>query len=199
MDLDPTRSVVAFAGVRRIAAGPLRDVAARVKAFVDSGDPTAVLVFDAVTSEPVELDLRGSVEDVLGRLAATSGPAAAGSTDVEGPARRGPGRPKLGVEAHEVTLLPRHWEWLLTQTGGASVTLRKLVEEARRASGAKDRVRMARDATYRFMLAVAGDEPGFEEAMRALYAGERARFEAAIAEWPAGVRDHALTLAEDGL
>jgi len=199
MDTDPNRSAVAFAGARRIAAGPLHDVAARVKAFVDSGDPTTVFVFDAQTSEPVELDLRGSVEDVLGRLAGSTAPAGPEATAVEAPVRRGPGRPRLGVEAHEVTLLPRHWEWLRTQPGGASVTLRKLVEGARRASGGKDRVRAAHDATYRFMLAVAGDEPGFEEAMRALYAGDRARFDAAIAAWPLDVRDHALRLAEDGL
>lgn len=108
---------------------------------------------------------------------------------------RGPGRPKLGVVAREVTLLPRHWEWLNGQPGGASVALRKLVDEARRANDGKDRVRQAREAAYRFMSVMAGNERGFEEATRALFAGDRERFEEFVASWPADVRDHAKRLA----
>jgi hypothetical protein len=109
---------------------------------------------------------------------------------------RGPGRPKLGVVAREVTLLPRHWEWLGRQPGGASVALRKLVEDARRANGGKDRIREAREAAYRFMSAMAGNEPGFEEATRALFAGARGAFEANVAGWPHDVKAHARRLAE---
>ncbi len=74
---------------------------------------------------------------------------------------RGRGRPKLGVVAREVTLLPRHWDWLNAQPGGASVALRKLVEQARRANGDADRARAAREAAYHFMSAMAGDLPAF--------------------------------------
>lgn len=108
---------------------------------------------------------------------------------------RGPGRPKLGVIAREVTLLPRHWDWLNSQPGGASVALRKLVEEARRTRGDKDRTRAAQEAAYRFMSAIAGDLPGFEEASRALFAYDRRRFGELVAGWPEDVRDHAIKLA----
>jgi hypothetical protein len=108
---------------------------------------------------------------------------------------RGRGRPKLGVVSREVTLLPRHWEWLNAQPGGASVALRKLVDEARRASGDKDRERQARDAAYHFMSTMAGNLPQFEEASRALFAGDRRRFTALIADWPPDIRDHIVKLA----
>lgn len=108
---------------------------------------------------------------------------------------RGPGRPRLGVIAREVTLLPRHWDWLANQPGGASVALRKLVEEARRNNGDKDRRRAAQEAAYRFMSSMAGDFPGFEEALRALFAHDRRKFSERVAPWPADVRDYAIKLA----
>ena len=89
--------------------------------------------------------------------------------------------------AREVTLLPRHWDWLNSQPGGASVALRKLVEEARRTHAGKDRVRQSQEAAYRFMSAVAGNLPGFEEATRALFAANAARFDEEVARWPADV------------
>ena len=104
-------------------------------------------------------------------------------------------RPKLGVIAREVTLLPRHWEWLSSQPGGASVALRKLVEEARRANAGRDRIRQAQEAAYRFVSVLAGNLPGFEEACRALFAGDAARFDSLVQGWPAGVRNHAQRLA----
>jgi hypothetical protein len=111
------------------------------------------------------------------------------------PVARGPGRPKLGVTAREVTLLPRHWEWLNAQPGGASVALRKLVEHARRNGGEPDRRRREREAAYAFMSSLAGNFPNFEEASRALFADDRERFSALVAEWPPDVRDHAGALA----
>jgi len=184
------RSCTAFQGVTRIASGPLAEVAAKVNAVVDRGEPSTIFIFDDVTAEPIEVDLRGSTDDVIARLSecAESVPAAL-------PEQRGPGRPKLGVVAREVTLLPRHWEWLARQPGGASVALRKLVEDARRANGDKDRRREAQAAAYRFMSALAGNEPGFEEAARALFAGDEARFGEVIAAWPRDIRDHAKKLA----
>jgi hypothetical protein len=109
---------------------------------------------------------------------------------------RAVGRPKLGVTAREVTLLPRHWEWLAAQPGGASVTLRKLVEEARRAGAGDDLRRQAQERAYRFMTVMAGDRPGFEEATRALFAGDGARFAQCVAVWPQDIRTHAERLGE---
>ena len=109
------------------------------------------------------------------------------------------GRPKLGVVAKEITLLPRHWEWLALQKGGASVTLRRLVDEARNVSGEKDRVRQAQEAAYRFMSAMAGNEPGFEAALRALFTGQRVRFEELVRDWPLDVRDYTRKLAGGAL
>ncbi len=173
----------AFEGSRRIASGELADVALKTKEIIDRGERGAVLIFDDATSEPIEIDFRGTAEDVLRRLGAGE------------PQPRQPGRPKLGVVAREVTLLPRHWEWLNSQPGGASVALRKLVEEARRVNGGKDRVRKAQEAAYRFMSAMAGNEAGYEEALRSLFAGDKGRFEALVASWPGDLADHARKLA----
>jgi len=181
----PDSTCTAFQGARRIASGPLAEVALAAKRAADRGD--MVLVFDDATSRPVELDLRGSEAEVLARLPAPA--------ETEPDAPRGPGRPKLGVVAREVTLLPRHWDWLAGQPGGASVTLRRLVEEARRAGEGRDRLRQAQEAAYRFMAAMAGDRPGFEEAARALFAPDRDRFAALTEAWPADIRDHARRLA----
>ena len=125
---------------------------------------------------------------------AAHGAAAAEATPIAAP--RGPGRPKLGVVAREITLLPRHWDWLAQQPGGASVAIRKLVEQARRTGEDKDRIRQAQEAAYRFMSVMAGNRPHYEDAIRALFAGDRRRFGKLIAGWPADVRDHASRLAE---
>ncbi len=198
------RTLIAFCGDRKIAEGSLGEVARAIKPVADSASEPTILIFDARTSEPVEIDLRGSIEDVLARLpeqAHDHGPADTTKTatgDNEPPrdeSNRGPGRPKLGVIAREVTLLPRHWEWLAVQPGGASVTLRKLVEDARKAHGAQDRTRAARETTYRFASAIAGNRPNYEEAMRALFAGDSTRFEEMTEAWPADIRDHVRRLS----
>lgn len=185
--------IIAFSGNTCLGRGSPLDIAARIKKAADKAAP--LLIFDAMTSRPVDIDLRGTVADVQKRLAAQT--SAQGGSGAEPSTPRGPGRPKLGVIAREVTLLPRHWDWLAQQPGGASVTIRKLVEDARRAGAGKDRAREAQESLHRFMTAMAGDYPHYEEALRALYAKDRKRFESAIAEWPADVRDHARRLAAD--
>ena len=182
------RRCTAFEGCRCVASGDLPEVARKVKQVVDRNEQAAVLVFDDATGEPVELDLRGSAEDVLRRLERT---AQAEDPPLDPVPRRGPGRPRLGVVGREVTLLPRHWDWLNRQPGGASVALRRLVEEARRREEGRDVARRVQEATYRFMTALAGDLPGYEEAIRALFAGDPERFQEQIASWPADVRGHA--------
>jgi len=183
----------AFKGARCIATGELAEVALKAKTAVDGGEQ--VLIFDDATSQSIEVDFRGSAEEMLQRLAQADGRPAAAASD----APRGPGRPKLGVVAREITLLPRHWDWLNAQPGGASVALRKLVEEARRTNEGKDRVRQSQEAAYRFMSVMAGNRPGFEEATRALFAAHRERFDQLIEPWPKDVRDHARKLAADAL
>jgi hypothetical protein len=185
---------VAFAGDRRIAAGSRADVARLVREALDAGEEELVLVFDEATGRGVELDLRGTPEDVVRRYAPSEGGPSA--DDGAGSVRKGPGRPRLGVVGREVTLLPRHWAWLSAQRGGASATLRRLVEQARKASAETDRVSRSQDAAYRFMLSAAGDRAGYEEAIRALYARDRAGFEARTEGWPPDVRDQARRMAE---
>jgi uncharacterized protein len=190
----------AFEGHRRIASGPLSQVARKVKAAADRGYRAPLLVFDDTTSQLIELDLRGTPEDVVRRLEQVAAPGGKSPetepVEAENETPRRPGRPKLGVVGREVTLLPRHWDWLNSQPGGASVALRRLVDEARRLNQSRDRVRKSQEAAYRFMSALAGDEPGFEEATRALFAGNRARFEQTTESWPIDLRDHAKKLAE---
>jgi uncharacterized protein len=177
------RPHTAFAGHRRLISGPLHEVALAVKR-AGGGDAVPVLIYDDSTGRAIDIDTRGTDADVLARLLPES---------AEEP--RGRGRPKLGVVAREVTLLPRHWDWLSAQPGGASVALRKLVEEARRTSRDRDRTRQAQEAAYHFMSAMAGDLPGFEEAARALFASDRARFNELVAAWPDDIRDYTVELA----
>ena len=173
----------AFDGHRLLATGPLLDVTLAVQASPGLAAGT-VLTFDDDTGKVVDLDLHGTPEQIATRHRARE----------EGMAR-GRGRPKLGVVAREVTLLPRHWEWLAAQRGGASVTLRRLIDEARKAEGGQAAVRAAQDSAYRFMSAIGGDLPGFEEAVRALYAGDAVRLEQHMAQWPDDLRVHVRKLA----
>jgi uncharacterized protein len=199
MDRSDQTNCTAFEGSRRISSGMLAEVALRTKEVIDRGQRAPVLIFDNATSEQIEVDFRGTAEDVLGRLAETTregAPAVApAQTDTEPPRR--PGRPKLGVVAREVTLLPRHWEWLNGQPGGASVALRKLVEEARRLNASKDRARRSQEAAYRFMAVMAGNLPGFEEATRALFANNPERLEELIRGWPGDIRTHVMRLIRE--
>jgi uncharacterized protein len=184
----------AFVGPTRLAAGPLAEVAIAVMQASRRPATPPIIIFSDATGQPIDLDLRGTDRDVIARLPQPASPADAETEEpTAGP--RGRGRPKLGVVAREVTLLPRHWEWLGAQPGGASVALRKLVEEARRANGDADRVRTARDAAYRFMSVMAGNLAGFEEASRALFADDRRRFVDLVAGWPDDIRDHVVKLA----
>jgi uncharacterized protein len=170
----------AFAAHRKIASGSPAEIATALRER--PGGDESVLVFNDETGAQVDLDLRGTPEEIAARYAPEPEP------------KPGPGRPKLGVVSREVSLLPRHWEWLARQPGGASAAIRRLVEEARRHWDEDEESRHARDAAHRFMYAMAGDFPGFEEASRALYAGDFARLDELIQPWPADVRDHARRL-----
>ena len=185
MKEDPvTAPFVAFDGARRIAGGTLAEAAIAVKHALARDPAATLLVFDGETGRVVDLDLRGGTADVRDRYATPPAPPV------------GRGRPKLGVVAREVTLLPRQWDWLARQPGGASVTLRRLVDEARKAGAEGERAQLRRDAAYRFMAAMAGDLPGFEEASRALFSGDRDRLADLISTWPPDVASQSLSLLD---
>lgn len=172
-------TVTAFDGFERIAHGGRDAVFAQLRTM---SERATLLIFDDDSGALVDLDLREPA-------------AAADPTPATAELPRTVGRPKLGVVAREVTLLPRHWDWLSRQPGGASVALRRLVEEARRIHQGRDTVRESREATYRFMTAMAGSLDGFEEATRALFAGDKERFDALLALWPADVSHYLQGLA----
>ncbi len=198
MDEKDQKSCTAFENNHCIASGNLLKVAKKVKEIIGSDEQSPILIFDDLTSEIIEVDFRGTEEDVLKRLEEPTskiGSATALPNTDQSP-QRGPGRPKLGVVSREVTLLPRHWDWLNSQPGGASVALRKLVEEARRVNSNRDKVRLSQEVTYRFISAIAGNLPGFEESTRALFAGAPERFNNLMASWPVDIQDHARKLAK---
>lgn len=183
---------VLFRGAERVATGSPLDVALVAQCLMTQclmaqppGD--LVLIFDA-QGRQVDFDLTGGPDALTARLAPDL---------TQEPAPRGRGRPRLGVTPREVTLLPRHWDWLASQPGGASVALRKLVEAARRDSEGPDRIRRSREVAYRFANVMAGDRPGYETAIRALFAGDEAVFEAQIAAWPADVADQVRVFAAE--
>lgn len=162
--------VTVFLKGEPIARGPLEDVSAVVRSLEAPARANDLLAFDDETGKQVDLDPRPDIAA----------------------APRGRGRPSLGVEAKEVTLLPRHWEWLSRQRGGASATLRKLVEDAlRKGRSAADH----HDAAFRFLSVMAGDLPKFEDAVREIYAGNRTGYDHFSHDWPAGIRDHGRKLA----
>lgn len=187
MPLCSNSSCTAFVGHRLIASGALTEVVRAAKQALDAATHEPLLIFDDHSSRQIEVDFRGTVDEVLARL-----PHAAPRPE---PAARGPGRPKLGVVPREVTLLPRHWDWLGQQPGGASAVLRRLVEQALRDNGARDDARHAMEAVERFMYAMTGDFAGHEEASRAFYRRDRDRFIKLTESWPIDVRDHLRRLA----
>ena len=170
----------AFVSGTRVVTGTLDEVWQALSRIDIAGEQ--VYVFDEAETRLVDPPLGATPPSVV-----PPGPASAPAPAV--------GRPKLGVVAREVTLLPRHWEWLAQQPGGASAALRRLVEDARRSLAGEDARRLARERTFRFINAVAGNRHGFEEAVRRLYGDDQNAFAAQMAAWPLDVREYALALA----
>jgi hypothetical protein len=194
MGLEEAKSYVAFVGTVQIATGTLRAVALAAREVQDDSR-RPLRIFDDATGAVVQLDLRGTPEEVVARL-----PGEEGEGDPEtGGAARGPGRPRLGVVSKEVTLLPRHWAWLGAQRGSVSATLRRVIDEARHMHEERDAVRRAQDSAYRFISIMVGDDATYEEAIRALYRGDAARFARETDPWPEDVRAHARKLAAGAL
>jgi hypothetical protein len=196
MTARPEERFTAFTGDRVIARGDLDAVARACKAAADDGTAGPVMIFDDRTGGRVDLELEGTTQEVADRVAWLQAyMAVEGGTTERAP--RGRGRPKLGVVSREVTLLPRHWAWLDGQRGSASATLRRLVDDARKANQGTDKIQKAQDVTYRFMYDLAGNTAAFEEVIRALYGGDKDRFEAETEHWASDVRDYARALAAD--
>lgn len=194
MEPDLQHTYSAFSGARRLTTGTLEQVAVAARRASEAAD-AGVLVFSDATGSQIDLDLRGGEQDVRRRYQAAPTHQAP-ATVAQAPAPRGRGRPRLGVVSREVTLLPDHWEWLASQPGGASVALRKLVQQARRAGTGRDRLRRAQERSYKVMVALAGDRPGFEEAARALFANDMPALRGRVEGWPADIREHVLRLAD---
>ena len=173
---------VAFVGDDLLERGSLGEVVSSAKARIDAGEERRVALFDEESGRVIDIDYSGTESEVLARLEPmTPEPGA--------PSRKGPGRPRLGVISREVSLLPRHWEWLGEQRGGASATLRRLVDTARKSDSHEAVQRRTIDAAHRFLWDIAGNQPGFEEATRALFAKDFARCRRLARGWPRGIRE----------
>jgi hypothetical protein len=195
--MEKEHTYTAFAGNRLIASADLRTVVLRTKERIDGGEIEPILIFEDQTGRQVDFDFRGTPDEVLARLGSHPlfAPNEPRAVAKNGPQRIGPGRPRLGVVCREVSLLPRHWEWLNEQPGGASATLRRLIDEQRKRGNAQNSARLAREAAGKFMWAMAGNLPGFEEASRALYAQDYEHLGYLIREWPSDIRQHVEWLA----
>jgi len=187
--MDASGMYTVFDGDKQLFQGSLAEVVLKVKRRLGKAANGTVLIFSDSTGKTMDFNFQGSEKDVLRRLEVFS-------SESEPAVIAGPGRPKLGVISREISLLPRHWEWLATQSGGASATLRKLVEEAKKKSAGVNQVRQAQEKTYSFMSVVAGGLAGYEEALRALYKRDEKKFLALIKDWPVDVRKHAASLAK---
>jgi uncharacterized protein len=179
----------AFAGDRMVAAGALQDIVPRLKRMLGKAGSDPVRIFSDLTGGTLDFNFHGTEKDVLKRLETFVG----GSEG--GPASQGPGRPKLGVVSREVSLLPRQWEWLALQPGGASAVLRRLVDEAKRKAAEGNAVKQCQERAYRFMTESGGDLPGYEEAIRALYRKDKKSFLLRLEGWPPDLKTHILRLA----
>lgn len=183
--MNQSKIYTAFVGTDLVASGSLAEVLTSVKPIFEHDRGTVILIFEDDTGCQVDFDLRGTVPELLARALPTR-------------THTGPGRPKLGVVGREVSLLPRHWEWLEQQPNGISAAIRRLVEEARKQNPERERRRLAIQAASRFLSAMAGNLPGYEESTRALFAGDRERFEQLIRDWPGDIREHARRMAGKG-
>jgi hypothetical protein len=202
--MEKANTYTAFEAGKIVVRGPLPDVVLGIKRRIGKADHSSILVFSDDTGNTMDFNFQGNEKDVLKRLEVYVGAGAKdaggagsarkrpGNPETENP---GPGRPKLGVVSREVSLLPRQWEWLASQSGGASAVLRRLVDEARKKDTDGMPIKRIQERAYKFMSVIAGDLPGYEEAIRALYKKDRKGFAARTSDWPGDVQAYALELA----
>jgi hypothetical protein len=188
--MNKEETYTAFDGTTCLFRGAFQDVMLKVKQQMGRANHTSILIFSDATGKTMDFNFEGGTKDVLKRLEVYV------SKEEQSQGSLGPGRPKLGVTSREVSLLPRHWEWLATQSGGASATLRKLVDEAKKKTLAKVSLKQAQERVYRFMSVIAGDSAGYEEALRALYKRDQKGFLLHIRDWPRDIKSHVVELAK---
>jgi uncharacterized protein len=187
----PPSSCTAFDGARRAVSGSYVQVAIALKEYIRKKSDASILIFDDTTGKQIDFDLRGTDQEIAERIRNHYPENCA-------QAKRPAGRPRLGVISREVTLMPHHWEWLAEEPGGASASLRRLVEIALRTGPSEmARLRRIHERTYCFMSAIAGNFPNFEEASRALFASNIPGLKKRICKWPPDIRRHILNLCAD--
>lgn len=190
--METLNTYTAFEDHKILSQGSLEDVVLKVKKRLEKSPESQIVIYSDITGKSMDFNFQGSEKEVLKRLEVYTAP----ETDNQASAPTGPGRPKLGVISREVSLLPKHWEWLATQSGGASNTLRKLVEESMKKTSGTLTVKTAQERTYKFMSVEAGDFANYEEALRALYRKDKERFTIEIKAWPRDVQKHIFELAK---
>lgn len=179
----------AFEGKNLYVRGSLIEVALKVKERLGSLSNSSILIFSDSSGKTMDLNFQGSEQELVKRLSVF--------VSEETPKDlNGPGRPKLGVISREVSLLPRHWEWLASQSGGASATLRRLIEVEVKTTSTNPSPKLVQERTYKVMNVMAGDLRGYEEALRALYKRDEKAFLKEIAQWPSDVRDYVTELGQ---
>lgn len=181
----------AFKKEKLIAEGDLKKVILKTKRELMRSPESAILIFSNETGKTMDFNFQGSENEVLSRLEVFLEP----KIEID-PKEKKVGRPSLGVISREVSLLPKHWEWLACQSGGASAEIRRLVEKAMKQTQAASTVKMAQEKTFRFLNTIAGNFPNFEEAIRSLYRRDLNAFEQIIKFWPVDIKDHALHLSK---
>lgn len=188
--METLNTYTAFEDHKILSQGSLEDVVSKVKKRFEKSPASQIVIYSDATGKSMDFNFQGTEKEVLKRLEVYTTPQSATAVS------SGPGRPKLGVISREVSLLPKHWEWLATQSGGASNTLRKLVEESMKKTSGVNTVKMAQERTYKFMSVEAGDLENYEEALRALYRKDKERFSNEIKTWPRDVQKHIIELSK---
>jgi hypothetical protein len=188
--MQKANTYAAFEGGELVAKGTLPEVALKVKRRLGKAEHGSVQIFSDDTGNAMDFNFHGSEKEVLKRLEVFTA-----ADGLDAPEGAGPGRPRLGVVSREVSLLPRQWEWLASQSGGASAVLRRLIDEAKRKTSEGHTLKQFQERAYKFMSAIGGDLEGYEEAIRALYKKDRKGFLQRTAAWPRDIREHALDLA----
>lgn len=186
--MDELQTYTAFKGNRLLVRGNLQEVAIKIKKHLGSAINSDILLISDASGKLMDINFQGTQQEVLKRLEPYISSEEAGTAG-------GPGRPKLGVVSREISLLPRHWEWLASQPGGASATIRTLVEEARKKSLGTHNLKSVQERVYKVMALLAGDAQGYEEALRALYKRDKKVFLQNIRDWPQDVKSYIMDLS----
>ncbi len=166
-----------FIGDRHLFTGDLKGMLSQTHAYISRHGEEGLLIFDNFSGRQIDYNFRVSLEELLGK-------------ELPPTPKKGPGRPRLGVVCGEISLLPRHWDWLQRQRQSASATIRRLIEAAMKEASPEEKTREAIDAAGKFLWTMAGNLSDFEEASRALYAQKWHILDAITAAWPEDIAKH---------